>query len=141
MADQFLGHRAVGEGRPAGQQEIEGGPQAVDVGADVHGMAVDRLFRGEVVGGAEDVPLVVLLGEAVVGVVEEAGQAHVEDLDDALAVQQQVGGLDVAVDQAGLVGVVQAEGGLADVVGGARHVHRPAALDDVLQAGRRRRTP
>jgi len=44
-------------------------------------------------------------------------------------------GLDVAVDQAGLVGVLQAQDGLADVVGGADGIHRPAALDDLLQVG------
>ena len=57
------------------------------------------------------------VSEACVLVVGEAGQAQVEHLDHALRVDQQVGGLDVAVDQAGLVGVLQAVGRLADVVG------------------------
>ena len=88
-------------------------------------VAVEGLLGGQVVGRAEDV-LVVLLGEDVVLVVEEAGQAHVEDLDDAVAVDEDVARLDVAVDQAGrLVGVLQAEGRLADVVG--RPAARPAA--------------
>ena len=97
-------------------------------------MAVHGLFGRQVVGGAEDGVAVVLLGERLFVVVEEAGQAEVEDLDDAGAVHEQVGRLDVAVDQAGLVGVLQAEGGLMDVVGGANRVKRAAALDQVLEA-------
>ena len=44
-------------------------------------------------------------------VVEEAGQAHVEDLHDAGAVEEDVARLDVAVDEADLVGVLQPDGG------------------------------
>ena len=65
---------------------------------------------------------------------EEAGQPQVEDADRAVAVEQDVGRLDVAVDQAGLVGVLQPLGRLADVVGGAIDAQRPEAGDDVLQA-------
>ena len=64
---------------------------------------------------------------------EEAGQAEVENLDDAGAIHEQIGRLDVAVDQAGLMGVLQAEGGLVDVMGGAIRVQGAAALDEVLQ--------
>jgi hypothetical protein len=116
----------------AGQQEIERGAQAVDVGPDVHHVAVHRLLGGHVVHGA-DRALGVPPAEVVGRVVEEAGQAEVEDFDRTRPVEEQVGRLDVAVDQAGLVGVLQAEGGLADVVGGPHGVHRPVALDDGVQ--------
>ena len=59
VPDQLLGDRPVGERRAAGEQEVERGAQAVDVGPDVHGVAVDGLLGGEVVGRAQDV-LVVL---------------------------------------------------------------------------------
>ena len=36
VPDQLLGDRPLGERRVAGQQEVEGGAQAVDVGPDVH---------------------------------------------------------------------------------------------------------
>ena len=98
-------------------------PRRVDVGPDVHHVA-DRLLGGEVVGRAEDALVVVLLGDAVLLLVEEPGQAHVEDLDDAGAVEQQVAGLDVAVDHAEFVAVLHADGRLGDVVGGPDRVER-----------------
>ena len=54
--------------------------------------------------------LVVLQRQQVGVVVEEPGQAEVEDLHAAVAVEQDVARLDVAVDQPGLVGVLQARG-------------------------------
>ena len=87
-------------------------------------VAVERLLGGEVVGRAQDV-LVVLLGEDVVLVVEEAGQAHVEDLDDAGAVDEDVARLDVAVDQARSRGrAASPRAACRDVVAGADR--RPA---------------
>src|SRR5438105_180172 len=64
---------------------------------------------------------------------EEAHQAHIKDLDGSSTVQQEVAGLDVAVDQAGLVNVLHADGGLADVSGSTAYVHWPAPLDDPVQ--------
>ena len=116
----------------AREQEIERGPQAVNVGPGVGGVAVRGLLRGDVIGGSERAPQT---GHAeVVGLLaEETGQAHVENFDHARPVEHQVGRLDVAVDQPGLVGVLQSQGGLADVVGGAEGVHRPSLLDDPVQ--------
>ena len=54
-------------------------------------------------------------------------------LTTLVGIDQQVGRLDVAVDQAGQVGVGQALGGLADVLGGAGVAQRPFRLDDLLQ--------
>jgi hypothetical protein len=68
-------------------------------------------------------------------VVEEPGQAQVEDLYNALAVNEDVARLDVAVDQPGRVRMLQANGRPVHVVAGARHVHRPGLADNVLQAG------
>ena len=67
---------------------------------------------------------------------EEPGQAHVEDLDHAGAVDEDVARLDVAVDQPGLVGVLEADGGAGRCSGTARSdVERAGLFDDVLQAG------
>jgi hypothetical protein len=52
-----------------------------------------------------------------------------------LMVQQQVAGLDVAVDQAGLVRVLQPQRRLVNVAGGALDRQRPVAGDDLLQTG------
>ena len=52
VPDQLLGDRPLGERRAAGEQEVERRPERVDVGPDVHRVAVQRLLRGEVVGRA-----------------------------------------------------------------------------------------
>src|SRR5205823_23248 len=53
---------------------------------------------------------------------------------DPLPVQEQVAGVDVAVDQPRVVGVLQAGGGLGGVVGGPGHVQRAVPADDLAQA-------
>ncbi len=57
VLEQLLHRIAGAEGRPAGQQEIQGTPQAVQVRAGIRGMGVAGLFRGEEVEGAHDRPL------------------------------------------------------------------------------------
>src|SRR5262249_27962177 len=64
---------------------------------------------------------------------KETDQTHIEDLDGSPAVQQEVARLDIAVDEAGLVNVLQAHGGLTDVGGGTVYVHWPVFLDDPFQ--------
>src|SRR5207248_1106003 len=118
----------------AGQQVVEGAAQAVDVGPVVHVRRLQRLLGGQVVGGAQNGVGVEFPGQLFVGVGPEPGQAQVEDLDDAGAVHQQVAGLDVAVDQAGGVDVLQALGRLGDVVGGAPRAERAALAHQVVQA-------
>ncbi len=102
---QFLRCIALTEGGLARQQEVESAAQAVNVGPDVHVMAVIRLFRQQIVGRAKDI-FVVFLGQHVLFVVEEPRQAHVEDFDHAGAVDEDIARFDVAMDKAGLVGVV-----------------------------------
>ena len=54
VCHQPLCQRTAVEGRVPRQQEIEGTPETVDIGATVDLVAVDRLFRRDVVGGAQD---------------------------------------------------------------------------------------
>ena len=66
----------------------------------------------------------------------DLGQPEVEDLDHgavALAGEHQVARLDVAVDHAVLVGVLQAQRRLVHVVAGLGHRQRPAGLDQLRQ--------
>ena len=100
------------------EQEIQRAAQTVDIGPRVRTVAIDRLLGRQIVGRAEHV-LVILHGQAGVVIVGESGQPQVEDLDDVPLVDQQVGRLDVAMDQPVRMGIRQALGRLADVVGRA----------------------
>ena len=93
---------AVGrrERRPERQQLVERQAQRVDVAAGV-GLAVEPL-RGHVPQRADDVAGV---GQVVVG--DRLGQAEVGDPDGPVEVEQQVRGLDVAVEDPLRVGVGQ----------------------------------
>ena len=101
----------------ARQQPIQGAAQRVDVGAGVGVVGVQGLLGSHVVAGAHHLARA---GQAIpVGVVRQSGdarQAHVEDLHRAFLVQQQVAGLDVAVDNLVLVGILEPSGGLDDVI-------------------------
>ena len=89
-----------------------------------HAVTVVALLRGQVVGRAEGVERPVS-GSASSR--EQSGQAEVEHLDRAVPVEEQVGRLDVAMDPAGLVGVLQTAGRLGDVVGRRRRIDRARA--------------
>ena len=82
------------------------------------------------------VPLASLVGPPV-----QPGQAHVQNLDHAAGRQQQVVRLDVAVDQAALAGVLQAQRRLPAVVARLVHGQRAVLLDELGQVGRPGRTP
>src|SRR5216683_6991446 len=102
----------------AGQEIVHCPAETVDVGSYID-PAIDDLLRGNVVAGADDVADLVFLDERGRVLVEETGQAHVEDLHDALPIEKEIARLDVAMHQAAFVGVLQAERRLSDVVGGA----------------------
>ena len=125
--------------------------ERVHVGLPVERLALG-LLGGGVAGGAEHARR--RLGPGRLG--EGAGQAEVGDAQPAVLAEQQVGGLDVAVDEAAAVGVVEGPGRLeADQEGLRRAQPRgpwssmaaqaPAAevLGDQVRARRRRpsRTP
>ena len=112
----------------AGQQEIQRTAQAVDVGPGVDAVAVQGLLRGKIVGRAQHV-FVEGHGKRGVLVAGESGQAQIEHFDHFLLIDQQIGRFDVAVDQAGLVGMGQSVGRLADVVGGDKIIQRAFVFD------------
>ena len=106
---------------------VEDRPQAVDVGGRRdRAAAPDGLLGGHVGGRAQDRAGD---GQARVGL-DPLGQAEVGDVGLALGVEQDVGRLQVAVQDAALVGVVDGLGDLGDQPrGGPRvgRVARPAA--------------
>ena len=128
MPNQLLGNRPVRKRRFAGEQEIKRRPQAVDIRPDVDFVAIGHLLRRQVVGSSEDV-FFVLAREVVFGVVEKSRQAHVEQFHDAVATDHDVAGFDVAMDQFGdFIGVLQAQGGVVDIVAGGMGSSGPLRL-------------
>ena len=96
-------------------------------------MAVQSLFGGQIVDRSQYAAVVDSQRGLVL--VRDARQSQVGDLEHAFAVDQQVGGLDVAVDQSHLVGKSQAVGSLRDVVRGQPILEGAVAIQQRLQAG------
>ncbi len=104
-ADLHQGLHRVGglEGRPAGQEVVEHGSQRVDVRRRADPLELcPRLLRRHVTGRAED-----LAGGREMGlVVCLDGQAEVGHARPSLPVQEDVGRLEIPVDHAALMGVM-----------------------------------
>ena len=93
-------------------------------------MSAEGLFRGHVIDRPQHRPGARQFGlRGGVAVGTEAGQAHVQDLDRALGIEQKIPRLYVPVDHTLLVGELQAAGRLQDVVDGLGDGQRPLLLD------------
>ena len=130
----------------AGEQFVEGAAEAVDVGADVGEVRIAGLLGGDVVGRAHDEAgvrqadgrrfcrrsgggLDFQRQRRIAGALSTTKRARPKSriLTWPAGRQHQVVRLDVAVDHAALVGVLQAERGLADVVARLGHRQRAAS--------------
>ena len=144
-----LGGAQVGEGRGAGEEVVEDGTEGVDVAAGVDGLAAGLLGRhvadrseqgagggdvGDGVGGAG-------IGIGICPLGQVLGEAPVDDDGLAELADEDVGGLEVAVDDAVAVGVSdgvcggdhlreQGEAGGEALAGGDALLER-AALDEL----------
>ena len=128
LLERQLGQRGGLIGQPPRDQLVGDDPERVQVGAGARLLAA-RLLGREVGGGAENGPD---LGDA--RLLGGLGDAEVRQLDLAFARAQQVAGLDVAVDHAVAVGVVQPLACLLDDRDRLVHLD-PAVVAQDLRAG------
>jgi len=103
-----------------GEQIIQGGPQAVEVALVRVGHAVQQLRRDKK-RGADEVALAVMPGHA--------GKAEIHQLGVAVAVEHDIGGFDVAVDQSLAVQRRKSVGDIQRHPQGGSLVDRPLALE------------
>ena len=96
-------------------------------------MAVASLFRRQIVGGAENVFFVRDCEGSHFGIVFPAGQTHVEHLDHAALIDEQIGRFDIAMNQPGIMRMLQTIGCLANVVGGHIVIELANLFDERLQ--------
>src|SRR5438876_3251902 len=114
------------EGHHAGEQFVEHDAAGKDIGAAIHHLGVDLLGR-HVSDGADN------LAGAGHGIVANAGDAEIHDLAIAVAQHHEIGGLDVAMDDAAAVRVSQAIAGLHDVSQLFYDGDLPVAGDDLIE--------
>lgn len=118
LAHGFERGRA-GEGHGAGQEFVEDHAQAVNVGGGGEAFGAALGLLGRHVGGRAEH----LAGQREAGVVADAaGEAEVDDLRLARGVEHDVGGLEVAVEDAVLMGVMHRAGGPGQERGGGAGV-------------------
>ena len=133
VSGQALDQAALVERRVAGEHVEEGAAQRVDVAADVGRTGVVGLFGRDVIDGADRGAVA---GNAGLALLDVAGQTEVGQLQERLAVlpgNEEVGRLDIAVDDALAVRVGQRLDGLLEQLAGQLGLEPAAALDVLEQ--------
>jgi hypothetical protein len=130
VGEQGGGHGLARERRDAGEGRVEDAAQRVDVRACVDALAGELLGRGEV-DGADPAAAVGQWFQRI----ERAHEAEVAEVGVVAGAggEQDVGGLDVAVNQAGGVGDVERRGDLGDDRPRARGGQRAVVLEERVQ--------
>ena len=137
VSDHSLQNACAGKRFAAGQQVEKRAGQAVNVGAMVDVVRIFGLFGSHVINGSH--VRVTLgqaagngLGEGIAGV-DDPGEAQVEHADCALAVDHEVAGLDIAMNDSLFVGGLKAAGGLDQVIEGVGDRQGSVFADDAFQ--------
>jgi hypothetical protein len=95
---------------------VEGATEGIDIGADIDGAGVSGLFWGDVIEGAYGCAVA---SDDVVFVAEIDGEPEVCEFGGALEVDEDIHGVDVAVEESFFVEVLESERDLAsDICGG-----------------------
>jgi hypothetical protein len=133
--DESCSKVVAGKGAAAAEHFVEDGAEAEDVAAGIDGFALG-LLGGHVGSGAGDFAFLADGGglrlEPVRRAGQELGKAEIEDLDAAVAVDEDVVGFQVAVDDAGLVGGGESVAdldGVAEGIGGWKRAREGSAFD------------
>lgn len=127
------GEVSIGEGGFAGEHLVPGAAEGIDVAFGIGGFAVLGLFGGHVIDGADGHSGA--CDPAFEGVLDGACESEVGEFDDAFAGDEDVGGLDVAMDDPVAVGVQERGGDLFDDFEGASDGDASADIEESLDVG------
>ena len=125
---QHLGQRLAAKHGPPSHQRVHHRAQTVQIGPRVHRPPVG-LLGGHVFRRPQHVA-----GAREPAVAEEPGDAEIGELDAAVGRQQQIARLDVAVDDAAIVGVAQRPAGIDADLGHLAPIEPPSPPQFLLQA-------
>ena len=115
-----LRHRVTGKGRVSRQRLVQHAGQRVDVCAPILFCPVVETLRRDVLERADRVARL-----RHPRFIDRAGNAEVNQIGEVVGVEQDVGRLDVTVDQADFVGGIQRAGDLLDDPDRACGIQRP----------------
>ena len=116
----------VAKRRPSRQEEIERTTQGVQVGPGIGISWIRALFRGHVVSTSHDLTT----GRSVTITARlylEPGQSQIKHLDNARGRQHEVRWLDIPMNKAMLMGVLQSNGSLPNDLAGIGNIQWPNA--------------
>ena len=118
-----------GKDRHAVNQHVQRTAQAIDISPVVGALGADRLLRGHEVDGSHDRAGHRQFAGCRVGCrVAPASQSHVQHLDRAFSISQQVAWFDVAMDHAFVMGVDNPLAGLQNALSGHHRVRADRQL-------------
>jgi hypothetical protein len=110
-----------GERQAPGERAIQDHAQGPDVAAPVDVLLAAHLLRAHVLGRAEKLPGFGAVADARRGVLRDAEVEHLDDLVVVGAREEQVVGLQIAMNDARLVGLAQGLRGLGEDARGLGH--------------------